>query len=202
MVSCASWIGAPRIVATPGLLRVCDLRAGRLSRPIGHGFGLGLFKKVSHRPCHFVRSLRARQRSRFLGCLKSCPLPGLVRNKGLVAPRVAWTNRRQETATLDDLRIVAPYNPQVPAIAERIPRARVGTVDKSQGQEAPRCLHPHVEPSGRASWHGVLIQPAPAERCDLPSPEHLDFRRRPPAVRTRILSAGAEADGERGLSVP
>lgn len=41
----------------------------------------------------------------------------------------------------NDLLIVAPYNAQVGAIARRLPRARVGTVDKFQGQEAPLCLY-------------------------------------------------------------
>jgi len=33
--------------------------------------------------------------------------------------------------------IVAPYNAQVTALAERLPGVRVGTVDKFQGQQAP-----------------------------------------------------------------
>jgi uncharacterized protein len=39
--------------------------------------------------------------------------------------------------TLDDILIVAPYNAQVALLARRLPRARVGTVDKFRGQEAP-----------------------------------------------------------------
>ena len=39
---------------------------------------------------------------------------------------------------LDDILIVAPYNAQVSALAQRLPvGARIGTVDKFQGQEAP-----------------------------------------------------------------
>jgi uncharacterized protein len=51
-----------------------------------------------------------------------------------------WTNRKREThaLTLDDILVVAPYNAQVAALIERLPAgARVGTVDKFQGQEAP-----------------------------------------------------------------
>jgi uncharacterized protein len=33
--------------------------------------------------------------------------------------------------------IVAPYNAQVTALAERLPNLRIGTVDKFQGQQAP-----------------------------------------------------------------
>ena len=44
--------------------------------------------------------------------------------------------------TLDDILIVAPYNAQVQRIRKTLPdRARVGTVDKFQGQEAPIVLY-------------------------------------------------------------
>jgi uncharacterized protein len=39
--------------------------------------------------------------------------------------------------TLGDIMIVAPYNAQVTALAEALPGARVATVDKFQGQQAP-----------------------------------------------------------------
>ncbi len=39
--------------------------------------------------------------------------------------------------TLDDILIVAPYNAQVRCMRSALPDARVGTVDKFQGQEAP-----------------------------------------------------------------
>jgi len=39
--------------------------------------------------------------------------------------------------TIADLMIVAPYNAQVTALAERLPTLRIGTVDKFQGQQAP-----------------------------------------------------------------
>jgi predicted RecB family nuclease len=51
-----------------------------------------------------------------------------------------WTNARGVTAPigLDDILVVAPYNEQVKCLAEALPRgARVGTVDKFQGQQAP-----------------------------------------------------------------
>ena len=38
---------------------------------------------------------------------------------------------------VDDLMIVAPYNAQVTALSAAIPAARIGTVDKFQGQQAP-----------------------------------------------------------------
>ena len=51
-----------------------------------------------------------------------------------------WTDRDGllRPLGLDDILVVAPYNAQVRLIAERLPSgARVGTVDKFQGQEAP-----------------------------------------------------------------
>ena len=50
-----------------------------------------------------------------------------------------WTNAQGESAALrlEQVLVVAPYNAQVQALKERLPEARVGTVDKFQGQQAP-----------------------------------------------------------------
>jgi uncharacterized protein len=57
----------------------------------------------------------------------------------LTAGDVLWRTAKGETQPLarGDLMIVAPYNAQVTALAERLPDVRVGTVDKFQGQQAP-----------------------------------------------------------------
>ncbi|MEO8464497.1 MAG: TM0106 family RecB-like putative nuclease [Gammaproteobacteria bacterium] len=57
----------------------------------------------------------------------------------LTANGVMWRTAKGETEALarEDLMIVAPYNAQVTALAERLPGVRVGTVDKFQGQQAP-----------------------------------------------------------------
>ena len=58
----------------------------------------------------------------------------------LLRNRATWTSKEGETVPLKlaDILIVAPYNAQVSALARRLPPgARVGTVDKFQGQEAP-----------------------------------------------------------------
>ena len=58
---------------------------------------------------------------------------------GLVA-ETTWTDKEGVTRPigLEDILVVAPYNDQVDALRERLPAgARVGTVDKFQGQEAP-----------------------------------------------------------------
>jgi Ni2+-binding GTPase involved in maturation of urease and hydrogenase len=57
----------------------------------------------------------------------------------LLRSGATWTDKNGETHVLgiQDILIVAPYNAQVSALAERLPaRARVGTVDKFQGQQA------------------------------------------------------------------
>jgi uncharacterized protein len=50
-----------------------------------------------------------------------------------------WFDRDkvERAVTLSDILIIAPYNAQVFELQERLPGARVGTVDKFQGQEAP-----------------------------------------------------------------
>jgi superfamily I DNA and/or RNA helicase len=76
---------------------------------------------------------------------------------GLTAGGVTWTNRSGETApiTLADVLVVAPYNAQVSEIAERIPGARVGTVDKFQGQEAPIVIYSMTTSSPEEAPHGL-----------------------------------------------
>jgi uncharacterized protein len=54
-----------------------------------------------------------------------------------------WTDQegRQRSLTLDDLLIVAPYNDQVNRLLQRLPRAKVGTVDRFQGQQAAVVIY-------------------------------------------------------------
>jgi superfamily I DNA and/or RNA helicase len=57
----------------------------------------------------------------------------------LLQTGTTWTNKEGETNAigLQDILIVAPYNAQVSALTDRLPTgARVGTVDKFQGQQA------------------------------------------------------------------
>jgi len=54
-----------------------------------------------------------------------------------------WVNREGIEAPigLDDILIIAPYNAQVFELQDRISGARIGTVDKFQGQEAPIVIY-------------------------------------------------------------
>jgi uncharacterized protein len=54
-----------------------------------------------------------------------------------------WVDRdgQQRPITFDDIIIITPYNAQVFEIQQRLPGARVGTVDKFQGQEAPIAIY-------------------------------------------------------------
>ena len=92
----------------------------------------------------------------------------------------------------DDVLIVAPYNAQVGAIKRRLPgQARVGTVDKFQGQEAPISIYsmttstPELAPRGMDflySRHRLNVATSRA-RCIsvvVASPDLLRVRARTP----------------------
>jgi uncharacterized protein len=75
----------------------------------------------------------------------------------LAEGRTIWTDRhgKSRPVGLDDILVVAPYNAQVAAIRRLLPSgARVGTVDKFQGQEAPISIYsmttssPELAPRG------------------------------------------------------
>lgn len=61
----------------------------------------------------------------------------------ILSSNARWTNREGIIApiTLEDILIIAPYNAQVFEIQQRLSEARVGTVDKFQGQEAPIAIY-------------------------------------------------------------
>jgi uncharacterized protein len=61
----------------------------------------------------------------------------------LLSRSVTWTDASGRTRRLElaDILVVAPYNAQVAAIARLVPEARVGTVDKFQGQEAAISIY-------------------------------------------------------------
>lgn len=57
--------------------------------------------------------------------------------------KATWVDRegREKPVTLDDIIIITPYNAQVFEIQQCLPGARVGTVDKFQGQEAAIAIY-------------------------------------------------------------
>jgi predicted RecB family nuclease len=61
----------------------------------------------------------------------------------LVHPSMRWIDDkgRSRPLRLDDVLIVTPYNAQVSDLLEHLPNARVGTVDKFQGQQAPVVIY-------------------------------------------------------------
>jgi hypothetical protein len=65
----------------------------------------------------------------------------LVRD--FLASNPTWINREglESPLTLADIVIIAPYNAQVFELQTRLPGARIGTVDKFQGQEAPVVIY-------------------------------------------------------------
>ncbi|MDE0298986.1 MAG: TM0106 family RecB-like putative nuclease [Candidatus Poribacteria bacterium] len=54
-----------------------------------------------------------------------------------------WTNHEGKTkpVTENDVLIVTPYNAQVSELMDRLPQAKIGTVDKFQGQQAPIVIY-------------------------------------------------------------
>ena len=69
-----------------------------------------------------------------------------------------WTDRtgNQRALTMDDILIVAPYNAHVALLANRLPPgARVGTVDKFQGQEAPIVIYSMATSSPTEAPRGI-----------------------------------------------
>jgi uncharacterized protein len=61
----------------------------------------------------------------------------------ILESNATWVDRegQQKPVGLDDIIIITPYNAQVFEIQQRLPGARIGTVDKFQGQEKPIAIY-------------------------------------------------------------
>jgi uncharacterized protein len=61
----------------------------------------------------------------------------------ILSSSARWVDRdgTERPVGIEDILIIAPYNAQVFEIQRRLPHARVGTVDKFQGQEAPIVIY-------------------------------------------------------------
>ncbi|MGD0408407.1 MAG: TM0106 family RecB-like putative nuclease [Candidatus Limnocylindrales bacterium] len=75
----------------------------------------------------------------------------------LVEGGAIWTDAggRPHALTWADVLVVAPYNAQVAEIARALPAARVGTVDKFQGQEAPVSIYSMATSSPEETPRGM-----------------------------------------------
>jgi uncharacterized protein len=79
---------------------------------------------------------------------------------GLVADlcRGTWFDDKgsEQRLTLDDVLVVAPYNRHVARLVDKLPTgARVGTVDKFQGQQAPVVIYSMASSSAADAPRGV-----------------------------------------------
>jgi uncharacterized protein len=78
----------------------------------------------------------------------------------LVGSSATWTNQEGNDCPVgwDDVLIVAPYNAQVGEIRRHLPpEARVGTVDKFQGQEAPISIYSMTSSSADDAPRGMAF---------------------------------------------
>ena len=77
--------------------------------------------------------------------------------RSLVQQDASWVDKdgRERPITSDDVLIIAPYNAQLFKIQERLPGARVGTVDKFQGQEAPVVVYSMATSTPEEAPHGM-----------------------------------------------
>jgi uncharacterized protein len=75
----------------------------------------------------------------------------------LVSGGVEWIDEHgaRRPMTVDDVLIVAPYNAQVSDLKDRLPHARVGTVDKFQGQEAAVVIYSMTSSSPEEAPRGM-----------------------------------------------
>ena len=81
----------------------------------------------------------------------------------LLRPGISWVDRKGENHGLrpEDILIVAPYNAQVGALADRLSGLRVGTVDKFQGQEAPVVIYAMASSSAEDAPRGMSFLYSP-----------------------------------------
>jgi uncharacterized protein len=75
----------------------------------------------------------------------------------LIDGGATWIDQegRERPVDWSQIVIVAAYNAQVGAIARLLPQARVGTVDKFQGQEAPISIYSMASSSAEDAPRGM-----------------------------------------------
>ncbi|HVS04173.1 MAG TPA: TM0106 family RecB-like putative nuclease [Thermoanaerobaculia bacterium] len=78
--------------------------------------------------------------------------------EGWLAAAATWTDKDgvRQPLGLDDILVVTPYNAQIARLEERLPAgARIGTVDKFQGQEAPVVVYSMATSSPEEAPRGM-----------------------------------------------
>jgi uncharacterized protein len=140
--------------------------------------------------------------------------------RSIVEAGASWVNEKGELrpVTWNEVLIVAPYNAQVGAIKRRLPsEARVGTVDKFQGQEAPISIYslttsnPELAPRGMDFLYSrnrlnVATSRARCIAIVAASPDLLRVRARTPAqmrlanALCRYVEMAASGSGDDGLA--
>jgi predicted RecB family nuclease len=77
--------------------------------------------------------------------------------RALVESGSTWIDKEgaENPLRYEDVLVVAPYNAQVGAILRELPDARVGTVDKFQGQEAPISIYSMTSSSPEDAPRGM-----------------------------------------------
>lgn len=75
----------------------------------------------------------------------------------ILSQQTTWVDRHgvERPITLDDILVVAPYNAQVFELKRRLGQARIGTVDKFQGQEAPIVIYSMTTSSSAEAPRGM-----------------------------------------------
>jgi len=75
----------------------------------------------------------------------------------LLNSNTTWMDKNgvEKPLGLDDILLIAPYNAQVFEIEDRLPGARIGTVDKFQGQEAPIVIYSMATSTPQEAPHGM-----------------------------------------------
>jgi uncharacterized protein len=75
----------------------------------------------------------------------------------MLASKSTWIDWRgnERQLALEDILIIAPYNAQVFELQDRLAGARIGTVDKFQGQEAPLVIYSLATSTPADAPHGM-----------------------------------------------
>jgi hypothetical protein len=77
---------------------------------------------------------------------------------------------QERVITFEDIVIITPYNAQVFEIQQRMPSARVGTVDNFKASRRPSQS---IRRQHQAMRMHRAVQPQSVERCDLPRQVHI-----------------------------